>query len=121
MAKSAKLQKLETYTSTTTRSTRSSSEYFLIGHSKETISGSKLPALQVFQYVLYVQEVAPKSQSTKLSISHAVEQVFSFWSMPGIKTIGIQYAEDKLLTIWKKWMGLKKSQHRPTDPEDNFL
>ena len=74
--------------------TRPSSDYFLISNSKTSIGGTKLPTFcQIFQYVLYLQELSPASYPAKECIARAVDQVLPFWLMAGIKTIGKQYAE----------------------------
>jgi len=71
--------------------------YFLIGNFKISIGGTKLPTLcQIFQYVLYFQELSSASYPVKECIAHAVDQVLPFRLMAGIKTIGKQYAEEKL-------------------------
>ena len=94
--------------------TRSSSDYFLIGNSKTSIGGTKLPTLcQIFQYVLYLQELSP--YPVKECIAHAVDQVLLFWLMAGIKTIGKQYAEEKLSKSWNEWIKLKKNRMGPSD------
>ena len=76
----------------------------------------KLPTIhQIFQYILYLQETSAVSHPVKPSISHAIEHIFSFWAMAGIKTIGRQYAE-KFRKLWNQWMKLKRNQSRKKDP-----
>ena len=85
------------------RKTRSLSKYFLIGNSKESVSGMKLPTIgQIFQYVLHVQEISLGSHPVKSSIFHAVGQVFPLWLMPGIKTLDRQYTEGKFFNLWSQ-------------------
>jgi len=46
--------------------TRSSRDYFLVGNFKTFVEGTKLPSLrQIFQYVLYLQELSPASYPVK--------------------------------------------------------
>ena len=83
---------------------------------KLLIGGTKLPTLrQIFQYVLYLQELSPASYPVKECIAHAVDQVLPFWLMAGIKTIGTQYAEEKLSKSWNEWIKLKKNRKCPSD------
>ena len=96
--------------------TRSSTDYFLIGNSKTSIASSKLPTLrQIFQYVLYLQELSPASYPVKECIAPCASQVLRFWLMAGIKTIGKQYAEEKSSKSRNEWIMLKKNRKRPSD------
>ena len=64
---------------------------------------------------MYLQELSPASYRVKQCIAHAVDQVLPFWLMAGIKTIGKQYAEEKLSKSWNEWIKLKKNRKRPSD------
>ena len=96
---------------------RSSTDYYLVGYSSESISGSKLPTLrQVLRYALYLKEISSHTVETSSIIQHTVEEVTAFWMIAGIKTILKHNAISNLTKIWKNWMALKKNRGRKTDP-----
>ena len=64
---------------------------------------------------MYLQELTPASYPVKECIAHVVDQVLPIWMMAGIKTIGKQYADKKLLKSWNEWIKLKKNRKRPSD------
>ena len=71
-AKKAKVTKKSTLTC-------SSTQYYLVGHSK-AVGRSKLSTLR------QMQETSPHGHPVKTSIARAVDEAFSFWMMARIKS-----------------------------------
>ena len=66
--------------------------------------------------MLHVKKLSPRNVSSRAAISSAVGQVLPFWSMVGIKTIIKHRAVTRLSRVYERWVNLKKSSSRPSDP-----
>ena len=107
MAESKK-RKLESHTRT-----RSNSEYYLIGFSIETLSGSRLPTLrEVMQYLLFVKECCPRTTPTKHCLNEVVDEVIKLWQMARIPIKQKQNIVLSLGKVYETWSTLLKSKGR---------
>lgn len=90
------------------KTTRSKTDYFLIGQPASSISGGKLPTTrQVLKFYLYA---AQKSGNTNDAVRQTVDNVLSFWNMARITTRRRDKCVEKLKQLVTEWKNLRKSK-----------
>ena len=100
-----------------TRSIRSSTEVFLIGHPSASISGSKLPTnKQALQYFLYLKRDS-HTEDNHVIAYETIDVIISFWQMARIKTMTRKNAMLHLMKIHESHRKLPRNKASSTDPD----
>ena len=93
---------------------RKHSDYFLIGHPEQAISGSKLPTVRsVLKNFLYVKQ-QPSNNNEALRL--VVDNVLCFWAMARIPTMLPRSCVRNLERLYKEWRTIGKHKDRASDP-----
>ena len=96
-------------------STRSKTKVYLLGSTKEFLSGTKLPSVgDVLRFYLYQL----KTSTTKHEAAVAtLNEVRTFWDKARIPMRRVDNAVKQLEDLVKRWEGLKKNKARRTDTQ----
>ena len=100
------------------RRTRSRSEHYLVGYACDYICGSRLPTLrEVMSYFLHLKDHCPQSTPTRELCNVVVHDVMTVWQMARIATILKGNAVKLLEKLNKKYIFLKATMKRESDPK----
>ena len=93
---------------------RKHTDYFLIGHPEQAISGSKLPTVRsVLKNFLYVKQQASNNNE---ALRLVVDNVLCFWAMARIPTMLPRSCVRNLERLYKEWRTIGKHKDRASDP-----
>ena len=101
--------------------TRNKKYIYLIGFSKEHITGCKLPSIRevLRTYFFKIQTDTNKYQhkSCSVALNETIDEVLGFWNKAQIPTKQNKHISSQLQKCSDEWRRIKKNQYRRTDSQ----